>query len=199
MERPKKRQGFSDSLRYVDDFVTELVEDDKGRTRKKTTYIGTWQVLREPGAKTLWMLIGAAAMSLASAGCVMTALLLPHAGAGDYPVMVPHLISLFPFLYQLMGAASLPYRQKPMRRDQYMHGFIRMQRSAVAILAMTAVGMLAAPVLRLIRSDWLFLKGDVFYFVLTAAALLFEGGVLWILGRIETAERPNGFYKPEAM
>ena len=113
-------KGLTDTFRYVDDFKTELVTDASGKTRKKTTYIGIWYVLRETGSQTVGMLIGAAALAVCTAVLGGFVLLTNHAGSGSYWVLIPHGAALFPALYLLMGAASLPYWQKPMRRDQYM-------------------------------------------------------------------------------
>ncbi len=190
-------KGLTDTFRYVDDFKTELVTDASGKTRKKTTYIGIWYVLRETGSQTVGMLIGAAALAVCTAVLGGFVLLTNHAGSGSYWVLIPHGAALFPALYLLMGAASLPYRQKPMRRDQYMHGFVRMQRSSVAVLAITAVGMIASVVVRAIAGDWMFLSGDIRYYAEGAAMLLACGAILFLLGRIDLAEYPNSYWKEE--
>ncbi len=192
-------KGFqlSDSLKYVDDFKTELVEDENGKVRKKTTYIGTWTELREPGGKTLAKLIGSAVLAAAIGVLLMATLLLNHASSASLLVMLPLAAALFPSLYLLMGAASLPYRQKPMRRDQYMHGFVRMQRSSVAVIIFTVVATICSFVYRIFRSDWLFLTEDGTFLVQLAFVIVCSVGVLWMLGTIEVAEKPNSAHKDE--
>ena len=186
-----KGKSFSDSLKYVDDFKTELVRDEKGKLRKKTTYIGVWTVLRESGKKTLLQLITAAILSGLCGIFLVWILLLTHASSGSLFVILPLAAALFPALYAIMGAFSLPYRQKPMRRDQYMHSFVRMQRSAVAILAFVAVGIVCSFGYRIVHSDWLFFAEDATFLGLAFSVIVYCVGVLWLLGRIETAEYPN--------
>ena len=191
-QRKSKKGFFTDTLRYVDDFKTELVTEN-GRTRKKTTYIGVWEVLREPGRGTLIRIIGSAVLAAIAAAAGIGVLLVPHGAAGSYFVLVPHLGCLFPLLYLAMGAFSLPYRQKPMRRDQYMHGPVRMQRSSIAVLAFTIVGAAASGIVRWIAQDGLILTGDVLYYAGCLAIALACGGILLLIGGIDIAEYPNSY------
>ena len=186
---------FSDRMRYVDDFKTEEYRDARGKVRSRAIYIGVWTVLEKPGKKTLSTLIGAAALAALSAAVLLYALLQPNLFGGELLVMIPLCVALFPSMYALMGAFSLPYRQKPMRRDQFMHSITRMQRSTVAILAFLAVGIIVSFVLRLIRGDWLFLSGDWRFLIGLSMSVLCNCGVLALLGSIDTVERPNDAYR----
>ena len=71
-----------------------------------------------------------------------------------------------------MGALALPFRGKPQRRDQYMHGMIRVSRSAAAVAVLVGFGLLASLVLRIRRGDWLFLGGDWLFLCLCLLLLL---------------------------
>ncbi|MBQ6036152.1 MAG: hypothetical protein IJL43_02465, partial [Lachnospiraceae bacterium] len=70
-QKSGNRKGFFDTLRYVEDFKTEEVKDAKGRIRKVTTYIGTWNAFRETGNGTLLKLIGSALLAAAAAVSAM--------------------------------------------------------------------------------------------------------------------------------
>ena len=196
-QSPVEKRGFFDTLRYVNDFQTEEITDGKGKTRKKITYIGTWNVLRDTGRRTLVKLISSAGLSVVAVALVFAVLLLQHGFGGDYVVMVPFMVVLFPLFYLLMGASSLPYRQKPMRRDQYMHGMIRMQRSSVAIMVLAAVGTIASLIVRTVRKDWLFLSEDWLFLVYAVLLIVCCGGILVILQSLELAELPNSAYAQE--
>lgn len=179
-------KSFSDRMRYVDDFKIEEYQNARGKTRKRAVYIGPWTVLNETGGKTLAKLIGAAALAVFAAAAFVNVLLIPqHAASDSLFVMIPLYVALFPTLYLLMGAFSLPYRQKPMRRDQYMHGITRMQRSSVAILVFLAVGVIASFIYRFSMKYWLFRKEDIWFLVGCGVSALLLAGLLWLLGNIE--------------
>lgn len=186
---------FLNRSRYVNDFQIEEYQDARGKTRRRAVYTGPWTVLCETGGKTLAKLIGAATLSAVAAAALVNALLLTHASSGNLFVMIPLYAALFPMLYLLMGASALPYRQNPMRRDQYMHGIARMQRSSVAILAFLAVGVIASFIYRFVMKDWMFRKEDIWFLVGCAVAALLCAGVLWLLGLLDTRECPNETYR----
>lgn len=192
-----KGSKLFDRLKYTEDFRLETETDEKGKTRKKAVYIGTWFVIRDYGKADRLRMIG----SLLAAAAVMViqfALLLQsHAGSGSLLVILPLAAALFPGLYLLMGASSLPYRGKPMRRDQYMHGIIRMSRSSVAVLAFNTVAALATLVVRAVKGDWMFLSGDWTFLILFLASAVLCAVILWLLRAIEITERPNGAFTNE--
>lgn len=189
-----KGSKLFDRLKYTEDFRLETETDEKGKTRKKAVYIGTWFVIRDYGTADRLRMAG----SLLAAAAVMiiqfSMLLLRHAGSGSLFVVLPLAAALFPGMYLLMGAGSLPYRGKPMRRDQYFHGIIRMSRSAVAILAFNTVAALAALIYRTVKNDWLFLKGDWLFLILFGISAVLCAGVIWILRGIDITEKPNESY-----
>ena len=179
-----KGKTFSDRMRYVEDFRIEESLDERGKMHRKAVYIGNWTVLRKTGSGALAKLIASAALAAAAAVLLVRTMLLTHASSGSLFVMIPLAAALFPALYLVMGAFSLPYRQKPMRRDRFMHGITRMQRSSVAVIAFAAVS--------LIVSDWMFFKEDRLFIALCIGVGICCAGVLILLGSLETEERPNG-------
>ena len=90
------------------------------------------------------------------------------------------------------AAFSLPYRQKPMRRDRFMHGITRMQRSSVAVIAFAAVSLIVSFIYRAVVGDWMFFKEDRLFIALCIGVGICCAGVLILLGSLETEERPNG-------
>lgn len=189
-----KRYSFSGRTKYVDDFTMVEVPDKKGRMRKKAVYTGAWTVLRDRKAGQRAMFL-ALALSLATAAVYFRALLLTHFGSSRLLVMGPLCLGLFPLLYLLMGCTELPYRGKPLRRDQYMHGVIRMCRSAVAVTAFDLVALAALFILRAVVGDWLSLPEDRHYLILSVLAAIFAVLIVIILRRVDLVERENSAYK----
>ncbi len=193
-----KGKGVSDRTRYADDFKTVEVPDKKGRLKKRAVYTGTWFTLRDAAVakRILW---GALALAAAEALLYLWTLMVTHLGSGKLFVMLPLLAGLFPLWYLLMGVAALPYRGNPMRRDQYMHSFIRVSRSAVAVAAFTAVGLAAVLVYRILGHDWLFLKGDWRFLAGCILVIGLSVLLLVLLQRIDISERENSAYKSRPM
>ena len=195
----EKGQNLSDRKKYIDDF--ELVEttDEKGRVRKRAVYKGTWTVLRPPVKTAQYKLWGALGMAAALAVVYVRMLLLTHLTSGQLLAMVPLLIGLFPGMYLLMGALSLPFRGRPMRRDQYMHSFIRASRSAVAVIVCAAAGLIASIIYRAVNGDWSFFQEDRLFIILCLVSAALASGVLSLLRTVEVAERPNETYNKNAI
>ncbi len=189
--------GFTDRMKYVEDFRTELIEKENGKIVKKVTYLGEWTVLNDTGARTLWKLISAAVSAVLTGGFLAWGLLTTHASSGSFLVVIPLVMALFPALYLLFGAASLPYRRNPMRRDQVMHGITRMQRSSVAVIVFAGAAILMSILYRIINKDWAFFKEDWLFLVRIAAAIICCIGILVLLGSIETRQKPNDAFPNE--
>ena len=189
-----KGNPFSNRTRYVNDFKVVEEPDKKGRLRKKAVYIGAWTLPRDEkqGKRTCWACL---VLALASAAMYFRGLLLTHFGSGKLLVMLPLMLGMFPLLYLLMGAAELPYRGRPMRRDQYMHSFIRMSRSAAAVTAFDLVGVIALFVLRIAAGDWLFLPEDRAFLALTLGPVVLLVLIVILLRRVDLVERENSAYK----
>lgn len=188
-----KGSPFSGRGKYLDDFKVVEEPDKKGRIRKKAVYTGSWTVMREEkaGKRTMFLVL---ALALAAAAAYVWALLLTHFGSGKLLVMLPLCLGLFPLFYLLMGATELPYRNRPLRRDQYMHGIIRMCRSAVAVTAFDLVALVALFILRAAEGDWLFLPEDRHFLALTLSAAVFAVLIVVFLRRVDLTERENSAY-----
>lgn len=186
---------ITDPGKYVKDFRIEETKDEKGRVRRRAVYTGVWTVLRRPGPGTSAVLWSSLLLSFLIAGLYGWAVTVTHLTAGSYWVMVPLLLGLFPVLYLLMGALSLPFRGKPMRRDQYMHGFIRVSRSCFAVSVFSLAALLATLVFRAVRGGWDFFPED---WVFTVLCLLVPGlcaAVILLLRGVEVTEKENAAYK----
>lgn len=192
-----KGSKLIDRLKYTEDFRLKTETDEKGRTRKKAVYIGTWFVIRDYGTSDRLRMTGSLLAAVAVMVIQFSLMLQSHAGSGSLFVILPLAAALFPGLYLLMGASSLPYRGKPMRRDQYMHGIIRMSRSAVAVIAFNTVAAFATLVYRAVKGDWMFLGGDWTFLILFLASTALCAGIIWILRGIEITERPNSAFTNE--
>ena len=185
------KSKFSDLRKYVDDY--EIVEEQtpNGKLKKTVRYKGTWTILREVSSGTFFKLGLTALMAFALIGVYVYMLTLTHTTSGLYTVMVPLMAGLFPCLYLAMGVLALPFRGKPMRRDQYMHSFIRISRSCTAILVFAFLAELITLIYRMIENDWLYLPADwrftVSGIILIAAAV----AIILILRSIEITEKEN--------
>lgn len=187
----EKSKKFSDLWKYVDDFEIAEEVQPNGKLKKTARYKGTWTILREVSSRTFFKLWFAAVTAFGLIGLYAATLLQIHAASGRYTVMVPLMAGLFPCLYLGMGALALPFRGKPMRRDQYMHSFIRMSRSCTAILVCVFLAELAVLIYRVIEKDWLYLSGDwkftAFGIILIASA----AAIIFTLRSIEITEKES--------
>ena len=190
---------FSDLKRFVGDFEIIEVKDKNGRMRKKALYTGVWTVLRDAGTATRAKMYAAAATAFVLIVAYIWSLLLTHVGSGSLLVMLPLLAGLFPVLYLLMGVFSLPFRGKPMRRDQYMHSFIRASRSAVGVSAFAFAGLLASFVYRIILGDWLFLPEDWYFIAACAVIGMLSAGTVYFLRSIDLSERENAAFESKPL
>ena len=194
----QKGQSFSDRKKYIDDFELVETKDDKGRVRKRAVYKGVWTELRPPVKKSLYKIWAVLALAVLLAVVYVRMLLLTHLTSGNVLAMLPLLIGLFPGLYLLMGALSLPFRGRPMRRDQYMHSFIRVSRSAVAVIVCVAVGLIASFIYRAVNGDWTFFREDRLFIILCLVSAALASGAITLLRTVEVAERPNEAYTENA-
>ena len=189
---------FTDSLKYVEDYKTELVTDEKGKTRKKTRYIGQWMVIGGDKSKNRAKLIITFALSALTCAGLVLLQFRNHGGSGWLPVSIPKAFALFPMLYLMMGAFSLPFKLDPMHRDRYYHSFIRISRSAVAVMALLGVSFLAWFVYRIIYADWLFLRDDWIVIALMVPELGVLFAIIRILYSIDVDEKPNSEWHEDA-
>ena len=192
----EKGRSFSDLRKYIGDFKIVEEKDAKGRLRQKAVYTGIWYVSGEKPEPTRLKLAGTLAMAVALMAAYVRMILLTHASSGQYPVMIPMLLGLFPGMYLMMGVLSLPFRGKPMRRDQYMHSFIRASRSAVAIGIFDLVALIATMIYRAVKPDWIYLPEDWLYTGLALAVPALALGIIFLLRSIDLNEKPNEAFQP---
>ena len=182
------KSKFSDLRKYVDDY--EIVEEQmpNGKLKKTVRYKGTWTILREVSSGTFFKLWLTVLMAFALIGVYVYTLTLTHTTSGLYTVMVPLMAGLFPCLYLAMGVLALPFRGKPMRRDQYMHSFIRISRSCTAILVIAFLAEPITLIYRMIENDWLYLPADWRFTVSGIILITAAVAIILILRSIEITE-----------
>ena len=175
---------------YISQFDIIEVTDSKGRVKKKARYKGVWTVMREADLAR-GKLIFALLLAILLAALDLWAVTLTHLSSGQLLVMIPLLIGLMPALYLLFGAFSLPYKGRPMRHDQYMHSFIRMSRSSVAVAVCAVMAVILSLIYRATTGNWQFFTEDILFLVLLCAVTGFALGVIFLLRSIDFAELPN--------
>ena len=186
----EKGRSFSDLRKYIEDF--EIVEEvQNGKLKKTAKYKGTWTILKKVSSGTFCKLWAVLALSAGLTALYIRTLLLTHLTSGRMTVMIPLLAGLFPLLYLMMGALALPFRGKPMRRDQYMHSFIRVSRSSVAVIACTALAQLATLIHRLIGHDWQYFPEDRAFTGYCLAIMIAAVANIFLLRSVELTEKEN--------
>lgn len=178
-----------DHIKFIDDYDTELVTDEKGKVRKKVTYIGPYIPIKTDikVCRALFILIDI--LSLASTALILFACVIRHTTGSWLVTMMPLLLSLFPSLYLLSGCILLPMSGAPMKRDRYMHSVIRVFRSSSGIDILMAVVLLAEVAYRAIFRDWLFLRGDIRFLVYIVGAAIINVIIIVLLRRVDLDER----------
>lgn len=185
---------ISDSLNYINDYKTEIVEDEKGKTRKRLRYVGVWYYIDDEERPAKVKLILSAALCAAAAVCLALSLGGGCIKRGWLLAAVPRLLALLPGLYLLMGAFTLPFRLKPMHRDKYMHSFVRILRSSAAMMIMQGVSLIAKLVYRIVLADWMFLGEDWIGLVSCVVMIACCLGALLLLKSVGIEEKPNSAY-----
>ncbi|MBR5713685.1 MAG: hypothetical protein IKX58_02695 [Clostridia bacterium] len=186
---------FSDTLKYVDDYKIEEVENSKGRKRKVARYIGPWVVITTEKKAALTRMIIAAVLGVIAAVChIWTLMMGSHFGSDNYLIMGPRVFALFPVFYLLMGIIDLPYRMKPMHRDREAHSFIRISRSGVAVMIMTGLSLITGLIYRFIESFMIFIGIDWMYIALSVITIVCLFVMLRLIYNIDREEKPNSYY-----
>ena len=190
-----KGMPFSDSLKYLSDYKTELVTDEKGREKKRARYIGPWYfITSEPEPSRVKMIVSLV-LGILAAVCHVFILLNNSFTVCELPIMVPILLALFPLLYLIMGVSSLPFSLKPMHRDRHAHSFMRASKSSVAVAAMLFIGLAAFVIYRLVQKDFAIFPGNIWLFMgLIVGEIVLALAVIRLLYTVEREERPNSAY-----
>lgn len=177
-----------DHIKYVDDYATELEQDEKGKYRKITSYIGPKIPVRTELKSLRPRLFAVVLMAFLLTSALIYALFMKHASGISILLSTLLTATLFPCLYLIMGTLHLPYSGKPMQRDGYMHGMIRMLRSAGAIMILLIAVFVDDFLYRLRVRDWMYFKEDILFLVLIVVADLLAVGIVLILRSIEVDE-----------
>ena len=189
---PGKEREFSDLRKYVNDFEITETTDQNGKKKKTVIYKGTWTILKEASSRTFCKLWAALALSAGLAAMYIRMMLITHLTSGQFTAMIPLLAGLFPVMYLMMGAAALPFRGKPMRRDQYMHSFIRVSRSCVAVIVCVVLAQIASLIFRISGQDWNYFREDWLFTGYSLAVIIAAAGTIFLLRSVDVIEKENG-------
>ncbi len=188
---PGKEREFSDLRKYVNDFEITETTDQNGKKKKTVIYKGTWTTLKEASSRTFCKLWAALVLSIGLTVMYIRIMLITHLTSGQFTVMIPLLAGLFPVLYLMMGALALPFRGRPMRRDQYMHSFIRVSRSCTAVIVCVILAQIAALIFRISGQNWEYFREDWLYTGFSLAVILVAAGTIFLLRSVDLIEREN--------
>ena len=177
-----------DHIKYIQDYETELIQDEKGKYRKKVTYIGPYIPFDEPVSKVRLKFIITDILALAVCAATGYASLVRHTTGGWLLTVLPLMVSLLPCLYLIMGAISLPMSGKPMKRDRYMHSMIRCFRSCGGLIILDITVILSDILYRVMKSDWMILKGDYIFYACVAGAGILSAVIIIVLRMVKVDE-----------
>ncbi len=157
-------------MEYVDDYTIETYVDEKGREKDKIVYIGPEVPFSAPASVVRPRLIICAVLAVLTVLAVVSTQLIIHGSQNSAFVMFPLAVALFPSMYLLMGVMNFKFNAKPMTRDQYKRGILRVFHSCGGIIVLTLVAFVGDFVYRIPSGDWLFLRGDIIFYIVDAAA-----------------------------
>lgn len=177
-----------DHIKFIDNYEVDLVEDKKGKFHKQVKYIGPYiPVLTE--LKSLRpRLIAVVLMAFCVVALLVRTTFMKHASVSFVLSEVFLAIALFPGLYLIMGLLHLPYSGKPMQRDGYMHGMIRVLNSSGAIAVFMGLELVSELIFRLRYADWMFFKEDILFLAMVIGAGGLAVGIIAIIRSIEVDE-----------
>lgn len=176
-----------DHIQYLDDYEIRYVTDEKGREKKTVVYTGPLIPVTEEKNKLRIKLLSVSVIAVCTVLTVLSAVFTRH--VGGMIAELPLIISLFPCLYLVMGVFLLPFSGKPMKRDAYMHGMIRVFRSCGALTVLMGVVLVSEIVRRIAQQDTLFLRGDIMYIIRIIGALILCVAIILILRSVEIDEK----------
>ena len=176
-----------DHIQYLDDYEIRYVTDEKGREKKTVVYTGPLIPVTEEKNKLRIKLLSVSVIAVCTVLTVLSAVFTRH--VGGMIAELPLIISLFPCLYLTMGVFLLPFSGKPMKRDAYMHGMIRVFRSCGALAVLMGVVLVSEIIRRIAQQDTLFLRGDIMFIVRIIGALILCVAIILILRSVEIDEK----------
>ncbi len=176
-----------DHIQYLDDYEIRYVTDEKGREKKTVVYTGPLIPVTEEKNKLRIKLLSVSVIAVCTVLTVLSAVFTRH--VGGMIAELPLIISLFPCLYLVMGVFLLPFSGKPMKRDAYMHGMIRVFRSCGALTVLMGVVLVSEIIRRIAQQDTLFLRGDIMFIIRIIGALILCVAIILILRSVEIDEK----------
>lgn len=176
-------------LKYVEDYTTELYEDEKGRTREKIVYVGPLVKTLEPQKNVRVKSVIATLLAALELFCQYRFITVNHSSMSWFLTVIPLAISLFAGLYLIMGLSKLPFWGQDMKRDSYLNGIIRVIKSAAGIAVCVTVSLVGEALYRLINHDTLFLTDDFWFYGYTIGSILLCIVIVLIIRSIRIDER----------
>ncbi len=180
---------LKDSLKYVNDYKTELYEDEKGKTREKITYVGPMIKFMDSQKSVRLKFAAVSLLSVLSLATAGAAVSMSHTTAWWPFVSMPTAIGLIPLLYLFLGVCSLQFNCQPMKRDRYMHSIIRIYRSAPAVFLFMLAALIAEFIYRAVYDDWIFLKNDISFLIMLILTCVFMVLIIVVLRNVNIDER----------
>lgn len=185
--------------RYVEDYRTVPVMDEKGKVQQKALYTGEWVCLLADDAAYASFLRQVRLLTAAAAAGIVAALAVNHSAYEVMYVSVPLVMALFPLAYLIMGACSLQKKAVPMEKLQYIKGLQRVSHSAMGVLVMSIIVLLGKAVFRVlcmfgVLKGFGFVIADAVFLAGIAAAVLSAAVIKKRCTAMKTELRPNDAY-----
>lgn len=181
--------------KYVDDYVVAEETDQTDRRKTRVRYAASWYCVTTDPERAKRILYAVLILGAAAAGAVLASLMISHSSSRSGWVGVTQAAAVIPLLTLILGLFRLPFRLRPMERKQYYEGIIRVDRSALGILILSAATIGGEIVFRVRGGELLCPWGDVLFPALFAGAIVACAVILFLLSRLEIEERPNEYHE----
>lgn len=175
--------------RYLNDYEVIPYVGANGKSKQKLRYVGSWYCISDD-ATTDKKILQLHILSYIVATAVLLALLLNHSAYLTMYVSVPAVIALFPIAYLLMGSFRLPWKARPLRRDERDKSLNRMWRSAVGILILFGIVTVGYVVFWFVAGER-FVWQDTAFLLCSAVVLLGSFRIYRVGKSVEVAVHPN--------
>ncbi len=168
-----KKNIFSGSLKYIDDYKTETYTDEKGHKRQRVIYTGPYGYITESRKAYITKLVLLYSITLLLIVSEFIAMTVPeHSTVGFIGCTLPIVSSFAPLLFLVFGLTALPIKDMKLKKDQYYHGIIRIFKSAAAVAVFVAVAIISGIIYRIVNHDSMVLHGDLMYGIFMAISLI---------------------------
>ncbi|MDO4565027.1 MAG: hypothetical protein Q4C04_05385 [Clostridia bacterium] len=184
------KMQFPKKFSFIDDYELVPGVDAKGRTRQTVRYIGPYHWFVDGEGEVKRRLIAIRALTAGAVLLTLVAMFVPHGADNVLYVMGIMMLNLFPLAYIIAGAARLPFKIEPMKRDSYAYSIKRMQTCALGLLLITAAGLIGN------ICHWIFVGGnfsfgDVIFIVCALGSCCICYIIYHQLKSIKTELKPN--------